>query len=506
MDLRIAILVGGLGVDGVTLEALKKKRVLEDMGHYVKIITGRKNHRTGRGIIEKPDLFDFRAETHGIFEPVAFPYLRSSMLYSSYPEVKELSDDFQKQLLSRKLNSKTITQLTQFYLEIIAVQHEHRINYLLDEEQIDLIIPENLLAMPMQLPLALALTNIIEKRNFPTIASHHDFYFERNRFRGSTIKKYLKRCFPPTHSSVKHIVLNSRLNKLLRNPKSIKYSPAPDSKINSLILPNCFDFEFDPDKIYDDVTDSPKYPRKDSYNKDFREQLGFEKDDILFLQNTRIVHRKNIERSIDLLKSIKKMRPEKRNKYKLIISISSRDEGDEYYDSLVRYIRENDLTIGRSSLKGCRTGDVVFTGERVGGIRRRIRGKKVYHYYDTYPNCDFCLYPSEYEGWGNVIGEAVQAKIPLLVNKYPIYMSDIRKYGFRFIEINDKITPKIVSKVLDILENKNFKKEITEHNFQVGKKNISLKKINDIFISIFSDTEFMKLVEKRRSSLQYRLS
>jgi glycosyltransferase involved in cell wall biosynthesis len=503
MEYRIAILISGLGVDGVTHEAYKKKKVLEDMGHYVKIITGRKNKRSGYGIIEKRSLMDFRAETHGIFEPVAFPYLTSSLMYSSHPKVKEMAEPFQSKIKSKRISLSSVTEITEFYINVIATQHEQLLNYLFDNEKIDIIIPENILSMPMQLPLAVALTKIIKERNMPTIASHHDFYFERKRFRKSTIPQILRECYPPDHECIRHIVINSRLHNLLKYPKKINYSPKPKKAIDSIVLPNTFDFDFEPEKTYTDATDVPFVPRRDTYNRDFREQLGFAKDDVILLQNTRIVSRKNIERSIDILKMIKEKRPENADKYKLVISLSTMDEGNEYYDKLIQYIRDKELSIGRCTLNFNRMGDVVFTGDRVSSTRRKERGKKIYHYLDTFPHCDFVFYPSAYEGWGNVIGEAVQAKKPMLINKFPIYISDIKKYGFKFIEINDKVTPQVVSKVLEILEKPGLRKRMVDYNFKVGKKNIDLNRVMDVFEKIFKDKEFMDFVKKRRDSLGY---
>lgn len=503
MEYRIAILVSGLGVDGVSHEAYKKKKVLEDMGYYVKIITGRKNHHPGGEIIEKRSLMDFKAETHELFEPVAFPYMRSSMLYSMFPNVKEIARPFQERLVNGELDKKTAGEIIDFCIRVVAAQHEKKLNFLLDNEKIDIIIPENTFSMPMQLPLAVALNNIIKERDFPTIAFYHDFYFERKRFKNSNIKKLLKECFPPMHKALRHVVLNSYQKKLLKNPKKIKYSPRPTRPIDAYILPNTFDYSFDPDKTYTDKVEVPFVPRKDSYNRDFRDQLGFNKDDILLLQNTRIVSRKNIEKSIDILLYLKQRRPEKAGRYKLVISLSAMDEGNKYYEKLIDYIRKKGLTIGRSTLSSNKSGDVVFTGERISSARKKLKGKKIYHYLDTFPNCDFCVYPSTYEGWGNVIGEATQAKIPLLINKYPIYKSDIKKYGFRFVEIMDKITKKTVDDVLKILEDPKEKKRMVEHNFKVGKEHLGLDKIRDLFMKIFKDEDLKELIRKRREAYAY---
>ena len=45
--------------------------------------------------------------------------------------------------------------------------------------RIDLIVPENALSIPMHVPLGMAITELIAETGIPTIAHHHDFYWER---------------------------------------------------------------------------------------------------------------------------------------------------------------------------------------------------------------------------------------------------------------------------------------------------------------------------------------
>ena len=44
--------------------------------------------------------------------------------------------------------------------------------------KIDALIAENALTIPLHVPLGLALTEIIAETQIPTIAHHHDFYWE----------------------------------------------------------------------------------------------------------------------------------------------------------------------------------------------------------------------------------------------------------------------------------------------------------------------------------------
>lgn len=47
--------------------------------------------------------------------------------------------------------------------------------------QIDILVPQNVLAIPMHVPLGIALTEFLAETRLPTIAHHHDFYWEIGR-------------------------------------------------------------------------------------------------------------------------------------------------------------------------------------------------------------------------------------------------------------------------------------------------------------------------------------
>jgi hypothetical protein len=49
------------------------------------------------------------------------------------------------------------------------------------EFNIDLLIPQNLLYFPLNIPLTMALTEIISETAIPTIAHHHAFTWDANR-------------------------------------------------------------------------------------------------------------------------------------------------------------------------------------------------------------------------------------------------------------------------------------------------------------------------------------
>ena len=70
-----------------------------------------------------------------------------------------------------------------------------------DKYQFDILVVQNALAIPVNIPLGLALTEFIIESGIPTIAHHHDFYWERQRFHSFAAMDYLKAAFPLRRSA-----------------------------------------------------------------------------------------------------------------------------------------------------------------------------------------------------------------------------------------------------------------------------------------------------------------
>lgn len=62
-------------------------------------------------------------------------------------------------------------------------------------------------------------------------------------------------------------------------------------------------------------------------------------------------------------------------------------------------------------------------------------------------------YPCLYEGFGNALIETIYFRKPAVVNRYPVYVEDIKPLDFEFIEIDGVVTTAAVSHVRDWLEN-----------------------------------------------------
>jgi glycosyltransferase involved in cell wall biosynthesis len=314
---------------------------------------------------------------------------------------------------------------------------------------IELLIVENALSIPMNIPLGLALTELIAETGLPTIAHHHDFSWERKRFLINCVRDYLDMSFPPRLPTIKHVVINSLAANQIARRKGI----------TSIIIPNVMDFGNPP-------------PPPDEYTTSLRADLGIAPDEFFFLQPTRVVRRKGIEHAIELVKRVGL-------KSRLIISHESGDEGEEYKEHVRTF----------AELFGV---DVLFSSDVIGDNRGTTPdGRKIYALEDIYPYCDIVTYPSIMEGFGNAFLEAMYFRKPLVVNNYTIYSTDINPKGFKAIEFDGFITDDTVKRVKEILHNPEIARSITDHNYYLANQFFSFRvlqqQLEGLLISFFGE-------------------
>jgi len=294
--------------------------------------------------------------------------------------------------------------------------------------EIEILVAQNALTIPMNIPLGLALTNFIAETGFPTIAHHHDFYWERDRFSVNAVSDMLGMAFPPALPSIQHVTINSFAQEDLSHRRGV----------TSILVPNVLDFETEP-------------PDADDYVQNFRADVGLDDDDIIFLQPTRIVPRKGIEHSISLVSALKNP------KSKLLISHKSGDEGNDYKSALQEMATHNEVDL--------RFIDKWVDDER--GITED--GQRVYTLEDVYSQADFITYPSLYEGFGNALLEAFYYRKPVLVNRYSIFIADIEPRGFQVITMNGYLTRDVVTSVQKVIHDREYRQQMVDHNFEQGK-------------------------------------
>ena len=317
--------------------------------------------------------------------------------------------------------------------------------HFIDEFNIDMLVTENCQTIPLNVPLGIALTEVISETGINTIAHHHDFYWERQQFMVNAIWEYLNMAFPPNIPSIKHVVINTSAD----NQLSLR------TGISSTVIPNVMDFENPPSET-------------DEYAADVREALGLKNYELLILQPTRVVKRKGIEHAIEFVSRLGA-------KAKLVISHASGDEGHDYEKRVWEYSR----------IMGV---DTLFVSDIINDQRGTTPGgRKIYTLDDIYPHADLVTYPSNFEGFGNAFLEAIYYRKPILVNNYSIYSTDIRPKGFSVIEIDGYVTRSAVRLAKKVLRDEEFREKMVEHNYQIALRHISYKILRHKLKALIAD-------------------
>jgi glycosyltransferase involved in cell wall biosynthesis len=386
------------GTDGVSLEVAKWVQVLNGLGH---------------------ECFFFAGE-------LEWPEERSYLVpeaHFDHPTILKLSADLFDDYIRSHETSQTVESIKNDLKE-----HLHQFVRRFD---VDLLVVENAMAIPMNIPLGLALTELIAETEMPTIAHHHDFAWERSRYSVSAAEDYLRAAFPATLHSITHVTINSYGQKQL----------ALRTGASSLVVPNVMDFENPP-------------PEPDGYADDLPAALGMGSDEFLLLQPTRIVPRKRIERAIELAKRLDLPST-------LVISHASGDEGSEYATFLREYIQLLGVKV--------RFAEDIFSHQR----GQTPDGRKIYSLADAYYPADLVTYPSTIEGFGNAFLEAIYYRKPIVMSTYEIYRIDIQPKGFEVIEFGDYITEETVRWTRELLENPDLVAEKVEHNYEIACRHYS---------------------------------
>ena len=294
---------------------------------------------------------------------------------------------------------------------------------------IDMVVAENSLTIPMNIPLGVALVRLIQETGLPCIAHHHDFFWERPRFLINCVDDFLRAAFPPPLPQIEHVVINSlAAQEFCRR-----------IGLCCRIIPNVMDFAHPPAPL-------------DDYAKTFRREVGLSDDDILVLQPTRVVARKGIEHSIELVRWLDDPRA------KLVITHAAGDEGDSYARRVRRYAELLKVP-------------VIFANRWISDRRGTLPdGTRQFTIWDVFPQADLVTYPSTYEGFGNAFLEAVYFKRPILCNRYTIFQTDIQPCGFETILFDGYLTDETVQHVRRVLHDPQYRHRMVEHNYCVGRR------------------------------------
>jgi len=406
------------GTDGVSLETAKWAEVLKQQGHECFYMAGELDTPEDSSYLV-PDCHFMNETIWGIYEGC-----------------------FEQMTRAREVTER---------VEHVKRQLKDGIDEFVKRFELDLLIPENALAIPYNIPLGLAITEYKVETGIPMVAHHHDFFWERKRFLYNACWDYLSTAFPPNLFNMQHAVINSSQRHQLSLRRGVSVE----------IVPNVMNFSKRPDP-------------PDDYSADLREALGIGEDEAFVLQPTRIVQRKGIEHAIELVHRLKMPAA-------LVISHASGDEGQEYYNRVKDYADMMKVK-------------VVFCSDNVGEKRGILEdGRKIYTLSDMYHESDLVTYPSSIEGFGNAFLEAIYYRKPIVVNNYSVYSFDIKPKGFKTIEMDGYIKDSTVEMAREVLKNKEFASSIAEHNYELAEQFFSFEvlgqKLRTLLMNCFGSSE-----------------
>jgi mannosylglucosylglycerate synthase len=387
------------GVDGVTFEAAKWEAVLERMGHQVRLLAG--------------EVDALRPNTRMV-PPMHFSYAPAARVTAAAFDPESDADAVRAEI------------------DRLAGQLRPLLHSWIDQEGIELLIVENAWAIPMHLPLAVALRRLVEDTGLPAIGHHHDYWWERERFASCIVPDVLEEAFPPDLPGVRHVSINSLAARELRRRRGI----------DSAVVPNVFDFSLGRPRPHPAV------------RRNLRAELGMDERGLLVVQPTRVVPRKGIELAIELVGRLRDRHAV------LLITSPAGDEGLDYLMELERLAEGSGVNLRYAADR--------FTPDFEG---KPLRPAHSLH--DAYLAADLITYPSLYEGYGNALVEAIYYGKPTLVNRYTVYDADIRPLGFELIEIDGAITAGTVREVRAAIADPRRQARVARRNFDIGRQHLS---------------------------------
>ena len=450
----IAFFQNRLGrTDGVSLEVDKWRRVLQDqLGHRVIYCSGN-DDVPGNLVI--PELYAQHPQTWKILQ-------NASVALRDYDNEADLEYDIYQH----------------------ADRIEEKLLKLIKDEKVDLLVPNNLCSGGYQPAAAIAFHRVIRKTGLPAIIHSHDFYFENSgevQASCQTVASVYERYFPPKLPRVQHVFINCLARDELKRRKNI----------DGIVVPNVFDFDQKPWQV-------------DDWNRDFRSACGIGKDDLVFLQATRILNRKGVEMAVDTLARLQTPGRLSRlagaqttaggcfnrgNRIVLLCAgiVESIGISSDYWHNLQEHARQLGV-------------ELVYVGDRVRHSRELAPdGTRIYSLWDTYVHADFVTYPSSWEGWGNQFVEAVFARLPVLLFEYPVWTSDLGPKGFKVVSLGKDLAgsyanglvyapehriEQAADGIVDILTDVSARKTMVDHNFTIAKSWFSMENLEGFIVSL----------------------
>jgi glycosyltransferase involved in cell wall biosynthesis len=257
----------------------------------------------------------------------------------------------------------------------------------------ELVVVENLCSLPLNPAAAQVVSQVLRGR--PALLHHHDLPWQRARF--------ARWPPPPDDPRWVHVTVNDLSRRQLAH-----------HGIEATVLRNCFDTEASPGD-----------------RRGLRRALGIDDGQLLVLQPTRAIARKNVGAGIALAERLGAV-------YWLT---GPAEEG--YGAELGRLLAR----AGVRTVHGAAPGYGPATPE------------------DAYAAADVVVLPSSWEGFGNPAVESAVHRRPLAIGRYPV-AEELAAFGFRWFGLEDHGALRAFVSRPD--------EELLEHNLGVARAHFSL--------------------------------
>ena len=373
-------------------------------------------------------------------EPVELPSFELPEMDYKHPEVRGIK----RIIFGSKLN-KEGRKAAEILLNNLIKRIKGPLKNYLVQNKIQILSVEDVLSSVKNIPLSIALKQIISELGLPAISRYHYLPWENPYFTRFDNFQKLMNDIPPQVKNIVHIT----------NTSSARTKLSEIRKINSKTIPNTIDLD--------------KLQKMDDFNKDFRKAFGIADDQLIFLQPTRVKRNKCVEKSIKLIAELNDIM--KKDNVLMITGSPVYSRGN-YFEEIVRKIKKLGV-------------NVIFANDRLFLGRHQNPEQKFYSVHDAYLHADFVIYPNTSDAFGNPVIEAVAYKKPLIVNRFP-NLDEFLGKGFRFIVMENKVTPETVSDTYELILDSKKREENADHNSRLLQKFYSSDILDDNLIPILN--------------------
>jgi glycosyltransferase involved in cell wall biosynthesis len=236
-------------------------------------------------------------------------------------------------------------------------------------EGADLVVVENLCSLPLNPDASKAAADVLTSHEGRVVFRHHDLAWQRPGL-------YTPDGIPPQRADSLHVTINDHSRVQLEN-----------RGFAAVTIRNAFDL--DPTPGERDRT---------------RGVFGFEPGDVVLLQPTRAIPRKNVPGAVSFANELARLAPRRRFRFWV-----TGPAEDGYEDEFRRALADATMpvTVGRAASAS-----------------------------DAYAAADLVLFPSTWEGFGNPVIESIAHRRPIVVGTYPV-LEEIRAFGVELLSVHD---------------------------------------------------------------------